>query len=93
MTYRLVSSAPVKVPHIAWLLLNLPLNGLLSLSQNIFAFSMISAVTPVSYSVANVTKRIVIITTSLLLLRNPVTMANVCGMLVAMSGVALYNKV
>ena len=81
------------MPHIAWLLLSISLNGLFSLSQNVFAFSMISAVTPVSYSVANVTKRIVIITASLLLLRNPITMANLCGMLVAMSGVALYNKV
>ena len=74
-------------------MLILPLGGIFSFLQSIMAFSMLSVVSPVSYSVASATKRIVVITVSLLMLKNPVTSSNVCGMAVAISGVILYNKV
>lgn len=82
-----------QVQSISYLLVLLPFSGFLSFLQNIAAFSMLSAVSPVSYSVASSTKRIVIITVSLVLLRNPITWLNAFGMGLAVCGVLLYNKV
>ena len=42
---------------------------------------------------ANVTKRISIVTVSIILIGNQVTASNVCGMLMAILGVFYYNKV
>ena len=88
-----LSLCVIQVQHLGWLLLGLPLSGLLAFAQNFVAFTVISIVSPVSYSVANVTKRIVVISTSLFLLQNPVTHYNMCGMAMAVTGVALYNWV
>ena len=88
-----LSLCVIQVQHLGWLLLGLPLSGLLAFAQNFVAFTVISIVSPVSYSVANVTKRIVVISTSLFLLQNPVTHYNMCGMGMAVTGVALYNWV
>ena len=71
----------------------LPLNELFNFGQNIAAFTVLSNVSPVSYSVATVTKQVAIIVTSLLLLRNPVTSYNMLGMFISIAGIAFYNKV
>lgn len=69
------------------------LSGIFSLLQNVFAFTALDMMNPLSYAITNVTKRVVIIAASLVLLRNPVTLMNIIGMLVTVLGVLLYNWV
>lgn len=71
----------------------LVLDGIFYMMHNVFAFTVIAMVAPLSYSVANAMKRVVIIGASLFLLKNPVTTMNIAGMLIACFGVLCYNKV
>jgi len=101
--FWLVSDAPGIVARVtsneehqmslASILFHLLLSGLCAFFQGISAFSVISLISTVSYSVANATKRIFVIVTSILTLRNPVTIYNFAGMMMACFGVLYYNHV
>ncbi|XP_044742265.1 solute carrier family 35 member E1 homolog isoform X2 [Chrysoperla carnea] len=67
-------------------------DGVLNWLQNIIAFSVISLVTPLTYAVASNSKRIFVISVSLLVLGNPVTWLNIFGMITAVFGVLCYQK-
>jgi solute carrier family 35 protein E1 len=71
----------------------LTVSGMLSFMQNLCAFTLIHKLTALSYAVTNATKRITVISVSLLTLHNPVTGANLFGMGLAVLGVFLYNRV
>ncbi|WKX95399.1 hypothetical protein Q1695_012108 [Nippostrongylus brasiliensis] len=92
MTRTLGSSdASTPAPDL-WLLCLLAMAGVLSFLQSVCAFSLIHQLTALSYAVCNATKRITVIGSSLFTLHNPVTGANVFGMMLSIVGVFCYNQ-
>lgn len=67
-------------------------DGILNWLQNIIAFSVMSMVTPLTYSVSSAFKRIFVIGVSLFILGNPVTGLNILGMMLTIVGVLAYNR-
>lgn len=68
-------------------------SGFLNFTQNLVTFTLIHKLTALSYAVANATKRITIISVSLVTLKNPVTPINIFGMFLSVIGVLGYNRV
>ncbi|GAB5367992.1 hypothetical protein AAMO2058_001279400 [Amorphochlora amoebiformis] len=57
------------------------------------SYAILSRVTPVTHSVGNCVKRVVVIASSILFFRNPVSPLNLAGAGIALSGVAAYSTV
>nr|AKN21650.1 slc35e1 [Schmidtea mediterranea] len=66
-------------------------DGILNFAQNVIAFTLIAKITPLSYAVCNVIKRLVVIVMSILFFGNPVTVLNMIGTGASMGGVLMYN--
>ena len=76
-------------PTIALLLLA---NGVTHFGQNIFAFTLLTLVSPVAYSIGSLLKRVFIIVTSIMWFQTPVTAQNLFGMALTFTGLWLYTS-
>jgi solute carrier family 35 protein E1 len=56
------------------------------------SFMVLSKVTPVTHSVGNSLKRVVVIAASVVIFRNPVSATNIAGTAMAIAGVILYGQ-
>ena len=86
-------TAKLDVHQYESLVLYLLAAGVANTTQSVSAFSFLHMVAPVTYSIANVCKRIVIIALAMLFFGGPVSAANLLGIALAIAGVGLYNKV
>lgn len=60
--------------------------------QTVAAFTFLSGVTPVTYSVANVGKKVFVIVSSVLVFGNHISPANAFGISVCVFGMVIYDK-
>uniref|UniRef100_A0AC35TL26 TPT domain-containing protein n=1 Tax=Rhabditophanes sp. KR3021 TaxID=114890 RepID=A0AC35TL26_9BILA len=67
-------------------------SGFISFCQNFCAFTLINHLTALSYSVANTSKRIIVIGSSIFFFHNNVTVLNLLGITFAILGVVMYNR-
>lgn len=67
-------------------------NGVCNFLQSFAAFSLLSLVTPLTYSVANTFKRVFVILTSIVWFGNTVLPLNYFGIFLAFVGILLYNR-
>jgi drug/metabolite transporter (DMT)-like permease len=68
------------------------LNGSSNFAQNVLAFNILAIVSPVTYSIASLIKRIFIISVSIIYFRDPVSLIQGWGMAITFLGLYLYNE-
>ena len=67
-------------------------NGVFHFAQNILAFILLSIVSPVTYSVASLIKRVFVIVMAILWFRNPTTPVQAVGIALTFIGLYLYDR-
>ncbi|KAJ1023594.1 hypothetical protein NDA16_003211 [Ustilago loliicola] len=73
---------------VLWLLL---CNGLVHFAQNILAFNVLSMVSPVTYSIASLLKRVFVIVLAIIWFRQQVTLLQWFGIALTFYGLWMYN--
>lgn len=67
-------------------------NGATHFAQNILAFTLLSTISPVSYSVASLIKRVFVIVISIVWFGNPTTNVQALGIALTFLGLYLYDR-
>ncbi|KAK3387000.1 triose-phosphate transporter family-domain-containing protein [Podospora didyma] len=67
-------------------------NGTFHFAQNILAFVLLSMVSPVTYSVASLIKRVFVIIIAIIWFRNPTTNVQAVGIALTFMGLYLYDR-
>ncbi|KAG9251763.1 triose-phosphate transporter family-domain-containing protein [Emericellopsis atlantica] len=74
------------------LLLEFVFNGVTHFGQNILAFVLLSMVSPVTYSVASLIKRVFVIVLAIIWFRSPTTPVQAAGIALTFLGLYLYDR-
>ncbi|KAI1101786.1 TPT-domain-containing protein [Jackrogersella minutella] len=86
-----LSSRPNSMDH-GRLTIEFLFNGTFHFGQNILAFILLSMVSPVTYSVASLIKRVWVIVVAILWFRNPTTPIQAVGIALTFLGLYLYDR-
>ncbi|KAH7311739.1 triose-phosphate transporter family-domain-containing protein [Stachybotrys elegans] len=86
-----LSDKPNAMDH-GRLTLEFVFNGIFHFGQNILAFVLLSMVSPVTYSVASLIKRVFVIVVAIIWFRNPTTPIQALGIGLTFLGLYLYDR-
>ncbi|PFH57622.1 hypothetical protein XA68_14773 [Ophiocordyceps unilateralis] len=86
-----LSNHPLAMDH-GRLTLEFIFNGVFHFSQNMLAFILLSMVSPVTYSVASLIKRVFVIVMAIVWFRSPTTPVQAVGIALTFLGLYLYDR-
>ncbi|PHH65411.1 hypothetical protein CDD81_2515 [Ophiocordyceps australis] len=86
-----LSNNPLAMDH-GRLTMEFIFNGIFHFSQNLLAFILLSMVSPVTYSVASLIKRVFVIVMAIIWFRSPTTPIQALGVAMTFAGLYLYDR-